>query len=277
MAAAVETAAVLRAPSEADSLEDLAAKFGDDSSDGEDAQVAGGLAAAQASQDSAPKEGVESAADSADALGGAEEDWSEDSDEGLAYELRLADLEEDMELRGGAVGSDWSGYRPNAQGNGQGVSGASKKMQPKSHELSKLDKKVNTGRMLGDALDPGIRLPSSIANSVKANDRKQSGGRGRIVDKADRATVEQALDPRTRLILFKMLNRGIFSEINGCVSTGKEANVYHGSNAQGQDMAIKVPGIPTAHPQPHVSLLSQFPFSHMSALLCTHYSSNMLC
>jgi RIO kinase 1 len=40
------------------------------------------------------------------------------------------------------------------------------------------------------------------------------------VDKADRATVEQALDPRTRIILFKMLNRGIFNEINGCVSTG---------------------------------------------------------
>jgi RIO kinase 1 len=35
------------------------------------------------------------------------------------------------------------------------------------------------------------------------------------------------LDPRTRLVLFKMLNRGLFSEIHGCVSTGKEANVYH--------------------------------------------------
>ena len=39
--------------------------------------------------------------------------------------------------------------------------------------------------------------------------------------------MEQALDPRTRMILFKMLSREIFSEINGCVSTGKEANVYH--------------------------------------------------
>ncbi|KAF1809352.1 RIO1-domain-containing protein [Eremomyces bilateralis CBS 781.70] len=46
-------------------------------------------------------------------------------------------------------------------------------------------------------------------------------------DRADRATVEQALDPRTRMILLQLINRGIVSEINGCVSTGKEANVYH--------------------------------------------------
>ncbi|XP_042338692.1 serine/threonine-protein kinase RIO1-like [Plectropomus leopardus] len=44
----------------------------------------------------------------------------------------------------------------------------------------------------------------------------------RVKDKSDRATVEQVLDPRTRMILFKMLSRGIISEINGCISTGKE-------------------------------------------------------
>ena len=61
----------------------------------------------------------------------------------------------------------------------------------------------------------------------------------RVTEKADRATVEQALDPRTRLVLFKMLNQGIFSEINGCISTGKEANVYHASTAGGHHLAVK--------------------------------------
>ena len=46
-------------------------------------------------------------------------------------------------------------------------------------------------------------------------------------DRADRATVEQALDPKTRMILLQMINRDIVGEINGCISTGKEANVYH--------------------------------------------------
>ena len=60
-------------------------------------------------------------------------------------------------------------------------------------------------------------------------------------DKADRATVEQVLDPRTRMIIFKMIQRGVFNELNGCISTGKEANVYHATtNKSGQDYAVKV-------------------------------------
>lgn len=46
-------------------------------------------------------------------------------------------------------------------------------------------------------------------------------------DRSDRATNEQVLDPRTRLVLFKMLGRGLLETIEGCISTGKEANVYH--------------------------------------------------
>ena len=61
-------------------------------------------------------------------------------------------------------------------------------------------------------------------------DATQSGLGGRhdrAADKSDRATSEQVLDPRTRMILLQMINRNIVSEVNGCVSTGKEANVYH--------------------------------------------------
>lgn len=64
--------------------------------------------------------------------------------------------------------------------------------------------------------------------------------KNRVKDKSDRATVEQVLDPRTRLILFKLLNKGYFSEINGCISTGKEANVYHAVSSDGSERAIKI-------------------------------------
>ncbi len=50
----------------------------------------------------------------------------------------------------------------------------------------------------------------------------------------------QVLDPRTRMILFKMLNKKAISEINGCISTGKEANVYHATTPHGEHRAIKV-------------------------------------
>lgn len=60
-------------------------------------------------------------------------------------------------------------------------------------------------------------------------------------EKADRATNEQVLDPRTRMILYKMLNRGILESINGCVSTGKEANVYHATSQKYEfDLAVKI-------------------------------------
>ncbi|KAJ1888289.1 Serine/threonine-protein kinase rio1, partial [Coemansia sp. S17] len=59
-------------------------------------------------------------------------------------------------------------------------------------------------------------------------------------DKADRATTEQVLDPRTRIILFKLLNQGIVYEVHGCISTGKEANVYHAVTESGEHRAIKI-------------------------------------
>jgi RIO kinase 1 len=68
----------------------------------------------------------------------------------------------------------------------------------------------------------------------------EEGTAARHTGRDDRATVEQVLDPRTRLMLFKMLNHGILAEINGCVSTGKEANVYHGLDASGKALAIKI-------------------------------------
>lgn len=43
-----------------------------------------------------------------------------------------------------------------------------------------------------------------------------------------RRTEEQVLDNRTKVVLFKMFKRKLLSEINGCISTGKEGNVYIG-------------------------------------------------
>lgn len=62
-----------------------------------------------------------------------------------------------------------------------------------------------------------------------------------LQDKSDRATVEQVMDPRTRMIIFKMIQRSIFNELNGCISTGKEANVYHATTSTSdKDYAVKV-------------------------------------
>ena len=59
-------------------------------------------------------------------------------------------------------------------------------------------------------------------------------------DKAERGTVENVMDPRTRLILYKMVRSGFLQAVHGCLSTGKEANVYYSTQAQGDPVAIKV-------------------------------------
>ncbi|XP_066435395.1 serine/threonine-protein kinase RIO1 [Eleutherodactylus coqui] len=97
--------------------------------------------------------------------------------------------------------------------------------------LQKYENKIHLGR---------LTLSDSVMNKITEKSRQKESAQYRVKDKSDRATVEQVLDPRTRMILFKMLTRGVISEINGCISTGKEANVYHASTSDGGSRAIKI-------------------------------------
>lgn len=104
-------------------------------------------------------------------------------------------------------------------------------LQPREHRLATIDRHVN--------FDKRVNLSQSAMNDVRRGERKQQG-QNRHQGRDDRSTTEQVMDPRTRLILFKMLSRGTFDEINGCISTGKEANVYHARTKEGKDLAVKV-------------------------------------
>lgn len=79
------------------------------------------------------------------------------------------------------------------------------------------------------SIDDQVTSLSRHAGKLKLDDRQSGLGskHDRVADKSDRATSEQVLDPRTRMILLQMINRNVVSEVNGCLSTGKEANVYH--------------------------------------------------
>lgn len=60
-------------------------------------------------------------------------------------------------------------------------------------------------------------------------------------DKSDRATVENAIDPKTYQRLMKFIKNGTLTNIDGCLSTGKEANIYYGYNTDtNKEYAIKV-------------------------------------
>jgi RIO kinase 1 len=90
--------------------------------------------------------------------------------------------------------------------------------QPRDHLLEKYRDKLNFAA-IDSALESGVT---------------------RHTGRDDRATVEQVLDPRTRLVLFRLLAQGFISSINGCVSTGKEANVYFAERAGAGPLALKI-------------------------------------
>lgn len=69
-----------------------------------------------------------------------------------------------------------------------------------------------------------ISEPHVGLNMGAGVNRKGPSATANKKDKADRATTEQVLDPRTRLILYKMIGRGVLFEVNGCISTGKEVS-----------------------------------------------------
>lgn len=62
-----------------------------------------------------------------------------------------------------------------------------------------------------------------------------------IYQKAERKKVsERVFDDATVLALYKLVNKGRLSRLNGIVSTGKEANVFHGKSSGGDDLAVKI-------------------------------------
>jgi RIO kinase 1 len=66
--------------------------------------------------------------------------------------------------------------------------------------------------------------------------------RDRVIlkNEEERSVFEEVFDRRTLMTLYDMANKGIYSELNGVVSSGKEARVYWGVDSAGGDVAVKI-------------------------------------
>ncbi|KAF7649927.1 hypothetical protein LDENG_00133440 [Lucifuga dentata] len=93
----------------------------------------------------------------------------------------------------------------------------------------------NTARMdnfapevhVGDGLGMDLKLSNQVFNSLKQHCYSEQRRSARLHEKKEHSTTEQAVDPRTRLLMYKMVNAGVLENINGCISTGKESVVFH--------------------------------------------------
>lgn len=117
---------------------------------------------------------------------------------------------------------------------GDDKGGGSTKQTVLKSQLQRLEARVNF-----DPLPLRQKMSHGVRNEIIAGDKKASASRNLGLTRDTRATVEQVLDPRTMLVLSKFLKRGVLNEIHGCVSTGKEANVYYATRP-GTELAVKV-------------------------------------
>ena len=81
----------------------------------------------------------------------------------------------------------------------------------------------------GDMKKGDVRVSNKVYNKIKRDANKRDRSQARVKEAKDTSTSDLALDTKTRLLLFRMVNAGILEEINGAISTGKEAIVFHAS------------------------------------------------
>jgi len=84
-----------------------------------------------------------------------------------------------------------------------------------------------------------------VSDKVDRIDKRLDKARMRIKRSEDRQVIESVFDTKTLLILYNLFNKKILDEVNGVISTGKEANVYWGVQPDGTDVAIKIYRIST--------------------------------
>ncbi|XP_017858154.1 PREDICTED: serine/threonine-protein kinase RIO3 [Drosophila arizonae] len=96
----------------------------------------------------------------------------------------------------------------------------------------------------GDGACFDMKLSNKVFNQLKAYSR-----RGRADRKEKVATAEMGVDAATRLLLYKLINNQILEQINGIISTGKEAVILHansdasytGTNEHGHGNGVLMP------------------------------------
>lgn len=89
---------------------------------------------------------------------------------------------------------------------------------------SKVEKSIHSGS--GQPTTKALQHKYENKINIDKLDQTKQSHLVMVKDKSDRATTENVLDSRTRNVIFKFMRNEVITAINGCISTGKEANVY---------------------------------------------------
>ncbi|XP_078254091.1 serine/threonine-protein kinase RIO3 isoform X2 [Rhinoraja longicauda] len=126
----------------------------------------------------------------------------------------------------------------------RGFAGKGKEITTKHDEVT--CGRRNTARMenfapefqVGDGIGMDLKLSNRVFNALKQHSYSEQRRSARIHEKKEHSTSDQAVDSKTRLLLYKMVNSGLLERINGCISTGKESVVFHANGGSLGDKMV---------------------------------------
>merc|ERR1719228_2066352 len=96
----------------------------------------------------------------------------------------------------------------------------------------------------GDGGGFDMQLSNKVYNKIKNFSVKEGKRKNRLQDKEDKADTEQAVDPKTRILLYKLVNGGVLDAVNGVISTGKEAVIMHADGGPGPEQGPEPMNVP---------------------------------
>lgn len=90
----------------------------------------------------------------------------------------------------------------------------------------------------GDSHGIDMKLSNQVYNTLKMHSQSEKRRINRVNDKQDKSTHMMTLDPKTKLILFKLVNADILDSIGGVISTGKEATIFYAPGGKSQEILV---------------------------------------
>nr|KAF6383437.1 hypothetical protein mPipKuh1_014916 [Pipistrellus kuhlii] len=91
------------------------------------------------------------------------------------------------------------------------------------------------GFQVGDGIGMDLKLSNHVFNALKQHAYSEERRSARLHKKKEHSTAEKAVDPKTRLLMYKMVKSGMLETITGCISTGKESVVFHAYGGSMED------------------------------------------
>lgn len=131
----------------------------------------------------------------------------------------------------------WGTYNSQSSHNKVAGNTAAERSGQKIANEGALEKKTlqSVNAKVNMSMNSSSSYSHATKNAINNSEKKANAARNIGLCRDTRATVDQVLDPRTAQVLGKFFHHKLIDNLQGCISTGKEANVYFATSARTEE------------------------------------------